>query len=81
MNNILKSTLRVSCLRSLLKPIKNVASTHYQYQITRNLWAAANSRTVNFSTNTKHSHLCNCGCNLNKRLAHSKGKLSKTYYY
>lgn len=76
MNNILKATLRINGLRSLLNPVKNylaVSAVNQQRQIQRSLWSMCNSRSENGITNV-HSHLCSCGCGGSKRNAHTKGR-------
>lgn len=77
MNNILKSTVRLSALKRLYQ-LKNVITvSNQQRQITRNLWYMCNSRNDNFTKSISvklqnPTELCSCGCG--KKGVHSKGK-------
>ncbi|CAH1954909.1 unnamed protein product [Acanthoscelides obtectus] len=65
-----KAALRLTSLRSLLNPVKNVvtkSSANQQRQIARSLWYMCNTREVD----TKHGYLCSCGCK-GSRHAHTK---------
>ncbi|XP_019871906.2 complement component 1 Q subcomponent-binding protein, mitochondrial isoform X2 [Aethina tumida] len=77
MNNILKATLRVNGLRSLLNPARQVVySANFQQRLlTRNLWYMCGSRDgIRTFSENKHSNLCSCGCNMTKHGVHSKGE-------
>nr|CAI5849205.1 unnamed protein product [Callosobruchus analis] len=65
-----KAALRLTSLRSLLNPVKNVVTkspVNQQRQIARSLWYMCNNREAD----TKHGYLCSCGCQ-GSRHAHSK---------
>ncbi|CAH1107249.1 unnamed protein product [Psylliodes chrysocephalus] len=74
MNNILKITLRLNGLRSLLNPIRNgaLSSTNQQRQFARNIWYMSNTQN-DFIKEVEHSQLCSCGCG-SKRGAHTKAE-------
>lgn len=75
MNNVFKVAIRLSGLRSLLNPAKNVVSVtnaNQHRQFARNLWYMCHSRNEGKLREVKHNYLCSCGCG--GRGIHTKGE-------
>lgn len=76
MNNIIKVASRLTGLRGILHPVKNVVCANtitQQRQLTRNLWYMSSSRnTDNVTPFHKPTELCSCGCG--KVGVHTKGE-------